>query len=92
MSTLITSVEHALAAAAQDVVKAAKFVETSVLPVLKKAQAEAPTIEAVTALVSLQAAKAGVVVNDNIARFNGTVAILPAVIDEKERVVITVMA
>src|SRR5262245_3934843 len=38
-----------------DVVEVAKFVE--VLPVLKKAQAEAPTIEAVTALVSPQAAK-----------------------------------
>ena len=30
--------------------------ETKVLPVLKQAQAEAPTIEAVTALVSPQAA------------------------------------
>src|SRR5215831_9858097 len=36
--------------------KIAKFVEQSVLPVLKKAQADAPTIEAVTALVSPQAA------------------------------------
>jgi hypothetical protein len=36
MSALITSVEHALAVAAQDVVKTAKFVETSVLPVLKR--------------------------------------------------------
>jgi hypothetical protein len=55
MSALITSVENALAKAS-DTVKVAKFVETSVLPVLKKAQAEASTIEAVTALVSLQAA------------------------------------
>ena len=52
MSALITSIEHALASAASDVVKVAKFVEQSVLPVLKKAQADAPTIEALTALVS----------------------------------------
>ena len=56
MSALLNTVEHALASAASDVVKVAKFVEQSVLPVLKKAQAEAPTIEAVTALVSPQAA------------------------------------
>jgi hypothetical protein len=52
MSALITSVEHALAAAASDTVKVAKFVETSVLPVLKRAQADSSAIEAVTALVS----------------------------------------
>ena len=56
MSALITSVEHSLATAASDTVKAAKFVETSVLPVLKKAQADQSTFEAVTALVSPQAA------------------------------------
>ena len=56
MSALITSVEHALAVAASDTVKVAKFVETKVLPVLKQAQAEASTIEAVTSLVSPQAA------------------------------------
>jgi hypothetical protein len=56
MSALITSVEHALAVAAQDVVKTAKFVETSVLPVLKQAQANQSTIETVTSLVSPQAA------------------------------------
>jgi hypothetical protein len=56
MSALITSVEHALATAASDTVKVAKFVETSVLPVLKKAQADQSTIEAVTGLVSPQAA------------------------------------
>jgi hypothetical protein len=56
MSALITSVEHALATAAQDVVKTAKFVETSVLPVLKSAQANQSTIETVTSLVSPQAA------------------------------------
>ena len=56
MSALINSVEHALAGAAMDVVKTAKFVETSVLPVLKTAQANESTIESVTALVSPQAA------------------------------------
>ena len=54
MSVLITNIEHARATAASDTVKVAKFVETSVLPVLKKAQAS--TIESVTALVSPQAA------------------------------------
>jgi hypothetical protein len=48
---LITSIEHSLAVAASDTVKVAQFVETKVLPALKQAQAEAPTIEAVTALV-----------------------------------------
>jgi Phage terminase large subunit len=47
MPVLIASVEHALATAASDVVKTAKFVETSVLPVLKKVQADQSTIEAV---------------------------------------------
>ena len=56
MSALITSVEHVLATAASDTVKVAKFVETSVLPVLKKAQADQSTIESVTSLVSPQAA------------------------------------
>ena len=56
MSTLILSAEHALAVAASDTVKVAKFLETSVIPVLKSAQANASTIEAVTALVSPQAA------------------------------------
>ena len=56
MSALIDSVEHALAAAASDTVRVAKFVETSVLPVLKKAQADQPTIESITSLVSPQAA------------------------------------
>jgi hypothetical protein len=48
MRALIRSVEHALAVAASETVKVAKFVETSVLPVLKNAQAEAFTIEAVS--------------------------------------------
>ena len=56
MSAVITSVEHALAVAAQDVVKTVKFVETSVLPVLKSAQANESTIESVTSLVSPSAA------------------------------------
>ena len=48
--------EHALATAASDTVKVAKFVEASVLPALKTAQANSSTIEAVTGLVSPQAA------------------------------------
>ena len=52
MSALITNVEHALAVAASDVVKTAKFVETSVLPVLKTVKADESTVEAVRALVS----------------------------------------
>ena len=63
MSALITSV--ALAVAASDTVKVAKFVETSVLPVLNTAQANESTIESVTALVRPQAAnieRAGVAV------------------------------
>jgi hypothetical protein len=56
MSALLSSIEHTLASAASDVVKVAKFVEQKVLPALKQAQAEAPTIEAVTSLVSPQAA------------------------------------
>jgi hypothetical protein len=56
MSTLISIIEHSLSVAASDTVKVAKFVETQVLPVLKKAQAESSTIEAVTSLVSPQAA------------------------------------
>ena len=54
--SLIKSLEHAYAVAAQDIVKAAKFVEGSVLPLLQKAAANASTLEAVTALVSPQAA------------------------------------
>jgi len=38
------------------------------------------------------AREAGVIVNDNIAQFNGAIALLPAVIDEKERVTIEVTA
>ena len=56
MSALITSVEHALAVAAQDVVNTAKCVGTSVLPLLKQAQANQGTIESITALVDPNAA------------------------------------
>jgi hypothetical protein len=52
MSALISSVEHAFGTAAMDTVKAAKFVETTVLAALKAARANASTIGAVTALVS----------------------------------------
>ena len=56
MSALLSSIEHAFASAASDVVKVAKFVEQSVLPVLKKVQADESTVEAITSLVSPQAA------------------------------------
>ena len=36
--------------------------------------------------------EAGVIVNDNIAQFNGTLSLLPAVIDQNERVTIDVTA
>jgi len=55
-STIITSVEHAFAAAAKDIVTGAKFVATGILPILQKAQVAAPTIEAITNLVSPAAA------------------------------------
>lgn len=48
---LITSAEHRFAKAAQDVVGAAKFITATVLPILKKTNADAATVEAVTALV-----------------------------------------
>jgi hypothetical protein len=53
---LLSSLEHAFATAANDLVKLAKFVEAKVLPELQKASASAATIESVTALVSPQAA------------------------------------
>lgn len=56
MSVLFTNVEHVLAVAASDVVKAYHFVEDKVLPVLTKVEADQSTIEAVTGLVSPQAA------------------------------------
>jgi len=49
---LITTAEHAFATAAKDLVSAAKFVQSHVLPVLEKAGSQAATIEAITGLVS----------------------------------------
>ena len=51
-SVLITNLEHAYATAIGDIRKAAKYVESAVLPILLKVEAAAPTVEAVTALVS----------------------------------------
>ncbi len=53
---LLSTLEHAFATAATDVVKIAKFVESKVLPELQKASSNAATIESVTALVSPHAA------------------------------------
>jgi hypothetical protein len=54
--SLISSLEHAYAVAATDLVKVAKFVGEKILPELQKTNANADTVEAVTALVSPQAA------------------------------------
>lgn len=54
--SLITSLEHAYAVAAQFVVNEARTIENKVLPVLKKLETEAPTIAQVTQLVSPTAA------------------------------------
>ena len=53
---LLSSLGHAFATAANDVVKVARFVESKVLPELQKASANAATIQAITGLVSPQAA------------------------------------
>ncbi|HUA61544.1 MAG TPA: hypothetical protein VML19_22485 [Verrucomicrobiae bacterium] len=53
---LITTVDHAYAAAAKDVVAAANFIQGKVLPLLQKANTQASTIEAITGLVSPGAA------------------------------------
>jgi hypothetical protein len=53
---LLQNTEHILAAAAQDAVKTAKFVEMKVIPALQKASANQQTIETITGLVSPQAA------------------------------------
>lgn len=53
---LITTADHAFAAAAKDIVGTAKTIQSSVLPVLTKAATQASTIEAVTGLVSPAAA------------------------------------
>jgi hypothetical protein len=54
--SLITTADHAYAAAAKDVVSAANFIQGKVLPVLQKANAQSATIEAITGLVSPAAA------------------------------------
>lgn len=54
--SLISSLEHAYATAAQAIVNEAKVISSKVLPALQKAEVEAPTIEAITALVSPAAA------------------------------------
>jgi len=51
----INKLEHALATAASDIVKAAKFVQHQVLPTLQKVKADEGTVEAITGLVSPQA-------------------------------------
>lgn len=54
--SLFSSIQHVYASAAADIVKFAKFVENSVVPALKKVQANEATLIAVTAAVSPQAA------------------------------------
>jgi hypothetical protein len=77
---LITTTEHAFAAAAKDLVAAAKFIQSSVLPVLTKAQAQATTIEAITGLVSSSA------VNVERAAFAALGSIIKAIEDAKQAV------
>jgi hypothetical protein len=54
--SFIKSLETIYSDAAADVVKSAKFIAEKVLPVLEKASANASTVEAITSLVSPQAA------------------------------------
>ena len=54
--SLLLTVEHVYAATISDAKKVAKFIEASVLPALEKVQANASTVEAITALVSPQLA------------------------------------
>jgi hypothetical protein len=51
MTNLITTLEHAYAKAAQDLVIAEKYVTGKILPILKKAATEESTVESITALV-----------------------------------------
>lgn len=53
---LILTAEHAFVTSAKDVVSLSKFVMQHVLPALKTAKADEATVEAITALVSPQAA------------------------------------
>ncbi len=50
ITKIVQGTEHAIAAGWQDAIKIGHFVETSVVPALKQAQAEAPLIEKVAAL------------------------------------------
>ena len=52
----ITTAEHAMAIAAQNIVRDWKYVESKVLPALQDVEAKATSIEAVTGLVSESAA------------------------------------
>jgi hypothetical protein len=54
--SLITTLGHAYSVAVTDLKKAAAFVENKALPVLEKVHADAPTVEAITALVCPQVA------------------------------------
>ena len=54
--SLILTLGHAYAVAIGDIKKVASFVETKALPVLQAAKADAPTVEAITALVCPQLA------------------------------------
>ena len=54
--SLILTLGHAYAVAIGDIKKVAAFVETKALPVLQAAKADAPTVEAITALVCPQLA------------------------------------
>ena len=84
MSALINRAEHAFAAAASDTVKAAKFVETSVLPVLKSAQANSSTIEAISPQAAnierIGFAVLGVVINALDARLVADIKALAAAV------------
>ena len=50
--SLLNTIEHALAKAAQDIVTAARFVTQQVMPILQEGKSSEATIEAVTGLVS----------------------------------------
>ena len=54
--SLILTLSHAYAVAIGDIKRVASFVETKALPVLQAAKADAPTVEAITALVCPQLA------------------------------------
>ncbi len=56
MSFSITSIEHAIASAAQHIVHEAQTIANVVIPALKKVQAAQPTIDAVLNTINPQAA------------------------------------